>query len=284
MKVNLAYKFRIYPDDKQIGMIEQNFMCSNYIYNFFLGEQKNILEEIKSELCQGDMTDAEFKVKKKEWRKENSKPFFNQFHASKRLTKMIKSGDNENWTRLKLLPSPSRTYSLKSLDNAFSKMMKNGAGFPKFKSKKNKKNSYTCQVQIKLNIIHKKNDWYLIKVPSSKDAKLGHLLFNIHQNKFIEKYNNGDIKIDSYTLTKNASNEYYVSFAVVENRIEFKKKKIVEETSIGVDLGNVRPITTDRKEDYDIPLFKNKFVKHKEIEGDIIKLNQVLSKKRLENI
>ena len=40
MIVNKAYKFRIYPNKKQIELINKTIGCSRFVFNFFLGKQK----------------------------------------------------------------------------------------------------------------------------------------------------------------------------------------------------------------------------------------------------
>ena len=41
MLVNKAYKFRIYPNKKQIELINKTIGCSRFVFNFFLGKQKD---------------------------------------------------------------------------------------------------------------------------------------------------------------------------------------------------------------------------------------------------
>ncbi|WKB36002.1 helix-turn-helix domain-containing protein [Terrilactibacillus sp. S3-3] len=40
MLVNKAYKFRIFPNKKQVGLINKTIGCSRFVFNFFLGKQK----------------------------------------------------------------------------------------------------------------------------------------------------------------------------------------------------------------------------------------------------
>ncbi|WP_242485360.1 helix-turn-helix domain-containing protein [Peribacillus sp. TH27] len=53
MVVNKAYKFRIYPTKEQLALINKTIGCSRFVYNFFLGKQKEkdaywyICEEMK---------------------------------------------------------------------------------------------------------------------------------------------------------------------------------------------------------------------------------------------
>jgi putative transposase len=284
MKTNLAYKFRVYPTEHQKKIIGDNIMYSNYIYNFFLGEQKRISDYLAENLDKkGELSKEELKLKIKQWRKDNHGFYFNHYNSYKRVREMKKVTDYEKWSNLNKFPSSGITYTLKSLESAFKKMIKEGSGFPKFKSKKNEKHSYTCQIQGQLNIIHEKHKWYLIKLPSSSKAPMGHLLFKIHRGNFINDHKKGKIKINSCTISKNGSGEYYVSFSVVEERVGMKKKEIKKETSIGIDLGNVRPITTSWEEHYDIPLFKKDFKHYKDTEEKLQIINIKLANKRIKN-
>lgn len=40
MIVNKAYKFRIYPNKKQMELIHKTIGCVRFTFNFFLGKQK----------------------------------------------------------------------------------------------------------------------------------------------------------------------------------------------------------------------------------------------------
>jgi putative transposase len=40
MTVQKAYKFRIYPNKKQIELINKTIGCSRFVFNFFLAKQK----------------------------------------------------------------------------------------------------------------------------------------------------------------------------------------------------------------------------------------------------
>ena len=53
MLVKKAYKFRLYPNKKQRELINKTIGCSRFVFNFFLGKQKEkdaywyIVEEMK---------------------------------------------------------------------------------------------------------------------------------------------------------------------------------------------------------------------------------------------
>ncbi|CEI82007.1 Helix-turn-helix domain protein [Oceanobacillus oncorhynchi] len=40
MKVKKAFRFRIYPNKKQITFIHKTIGCSRFVYNYFTGKQK----------------------------------------------------------------------------------------------------------------------------------------------------------------------------------------------------------------------------------------------------
>ncbi|WP_333781243.1 helix-turn-helix domain-containing protein [Oceanirhabdus sp. W0125-5] len=48
MKINKAYKFRMYPNENQIKIIEKSFGCSRYVYNHFLNQRNEIYRTTKS--------------------------------------------------------------------------------------------------------------------------------------------------------------------------------------------------------------------------------------------
>jgi putative transposase len=41
MIVHKAYKFRLYPNKKQTELINKTIGCSRFVFNFFLGKQKD---------------------------------------------------------------------------------------------------------------------------------------------------------------------------------------------------------------------------------------------------
>ena len=48
MKIYKAYKFRLYPNEKQIILIHKTFGCVRLIYNYYLTKQQK--ERIKKHL------------------------------------------------------------------------------------------------------------------------------------------------------------------------------------------------------------------------------------------
>lgn len=108
-----------------------------------------------------------------------------------------------------------------NLDRAYKNFFRNkNIGFPKFKSKKNNRYSYTTNNhKTTINIVNGK----YIKLPKLKT------LVRIKQHRQIPK--NGKIK--SATISKNSSGKYYISILVEQEIKELPKN----EFAIGIDLG-----------------------------------------------
>lgn len=112
MKLNKAYKFRIYPNEKQKVLINKTIGCTRFIYNKMLSDKIDYYNETNKQL---NNTPAQYK-KEYEWLKEvDSLALAN---AQLNLQKAYK-----NFFRDKKV------------------------GFPKFKSKKNNNKSYTTNNQ-----------------------------------------------------------------------------------------------------------------------------------------
>ena len=115
--MEVAYKFRIYPNKLQEEQIQKTFGCCRYVYNHYLALRK-----------------ARYEV---------DKTTMNYYECNKDLTLLKK--ENE-W--LKEADATALQQSLRNLDAAFQNFFrrvrnKEKPGYPKFKSKKNKHKSYT---------------------------------------------------------------------------------------------------------------------------------------------
>ncbi|OQC43557.1 MAG: putative transposase [Bacteroidetes bacterium ADurb.Bin028] len=114
MKINKAFKFRIYPNQEQLKLINQTFGCVRFVYNHFLNQRNEL-----------------YKAEKK------STTYVNQ---AKELTLL-----KQELTWLKEVDSVSLQSALRNLDTAFKNFFSKRAKFPKFKSKKNNIKSYTAK-------------------------------------------------------------------------------------------------------------------------------------------
>ena len=59
-----AYKFRLYPDNKQINLIHQTFGCTRFIYNYFLNKKDEYYKETKQSLTLNEMKSSLVLLKK----------------------------------------------------------------------------------------------------------------------------------------------------------------------------------------------------------------------------
>jgi len=180
-----GYKFRLYPNKKQKILINKSVGCARFIYNHFLAKAKK--DEYKT---------------------------YNEY--SKQLTKLKKE--------LIWLKEPDKfalQNALKDLDKAFNNFFSSKNEFPKFKSKKNIKNSY------RTNKFTRKSGSTNIEIKDSKIKlpKLGWLKFSKSQEV--------KGKIINVTVSKTNTDKYFVSIAVKE-KVELLDKK---DNAVGIDLG-----------------------------------------------
>ncbi len=175
-----AYKYRIYPTIEQAELINKNIGCSRFIYNHFLALSK-------------------------------ADKYLGYNEHAKRLTILKKA-----YPFLKEVESTSLQQTLRDLDSAYSRFFKKLAGFPKFKDKRNPKQSYRSQM-VNSNIQIRENH---IKLP-----KLG----------FVKFANSRELKgkILNVTISRTNTYKYYISICV-DTEIEIMPRATGE---IGIDLG-----------------------------------------------
>ncbi|OAH56975.1 MULTISPECIES: IS200/IS605 family element RNA-guided endonuclease TnpB [Bacillaceae] len=114
MLVNKAYKFRIFPNNKQEVLIAKTIGCSRFVFNHFLSEWNNAYKETGKGLTYNT--------------------------CSAQLTKLKKE---LLW--LKEVDSIAIQSSLKNLAGAYARFFKKQNEAPCFKSKKNNVQSYTTK-------------------------------------------------------------------------------------------------------------------------------------------
>jgi len=223
-----AYKYRLYPNKKQQELINKTIGCCRFVYNYYLNKKIELYKvEQKSISYNACANDLKYLKKEKEWLKE--------------------------------VDSISLQQSLKDLDVAyqnFFRRIKNGdkqVGFPKFKSKKNPKQSYRTQnVNNNISI-----DGNKIKLP-----KLGLVRFVNSRNL------NGKIK--NCTISKTKTNKYFLSVLVEEEIEELPRNN----NAIGIDLGLKDFLVTSDGEIVENPRILNKY------ERKLVKLQRQLAKKQ----
>ena len=186
---NKAYKFRIYPNDRQINVLARTFGCVRFVYNYYLDRKIQRYEEDKTSISYTS--------------------------CSKGLTEMKKT---DEYSFLKEVDSIALQQSLRHLDKAFQNFFRlPQTGFPKFKSRKKNKDSYTT-ICVNGNILI--SDGY-IKLP-----KLGKVKVKQHR-QIPETYT-----LKSVTVSRTPSGKYYASI-LYEYEDKIQKKELTE--FIGLD-------------------------------------------------
>lgn len=185
MLINKAYKFRIYPNQEQETLIAKTIGCSRFVFNHFLAKWNNTYKETGKGLTYNS--------------------------CSAQLTQLKKE-----LTWLKEIDSIAIQSSLKNLADAYSRFFKKQNDKPRFKSKKNKVQSYTTK-HINGNIAI---NGHKIKLP-----KLGWIRF--------AKSREVEGRILNATIRRNPSGKYFVSILVETEVQELPKTN----SAIGIDLG-----------------------------------------------
>ena len=183
-----AFKYRIYPNKMQKELIQKTFGCVRYVHNYFLCLKQNVYQETKETISYNQMSKILTQLKKEnEWLKEPDKD--------------------------------SLQKSLKNLDMAYQKFFKEHTGYPKFKSKKNRYQSYQTSCtnnNIRFECNH-------IKLP-----KLGYVKV---RDKQIPSG-----RILNATISQESNGHYYCSICCTDIEIT---QYLKTGKNIGVDLGIV---------------------------------------------
>ena len=185
MLVNKAYKFRIYPNKEQEILIVKTIGCSRFVFNHFLAQWNATYKETGKGLT------------------------YNA--CSSQLTQLKKE-----LVWLKEVDSIAIQSSLKNLADSYSRFFKKQNKAPRFKSKKNKVQSYMTK-QTNGNIVIVGNR---IKLP-----KLGLVRF--------AKSREVHGRILNATVRRNPSGKYFVSI-LVETEVQPLEKT---GSSVGIDVG-----------------------------------------------
>ena len=182
-----AYKYRLYPNKEQEIYLQKTFGCARFIYNQMLADRIKSYNENK---------DLDIKKIKYPTPAQYKKEF--------------------EW--LKEVDSLALANAQMNLDKAYKNFFRDkSVGFPKFKTKKTNRFSYTTNNQ--KGTIYIDNGY--VKIP-----KLKTMIKIKEHRKFV-----GNIK--SCTISKTPSNKYYISMLVdTENKVLHKVDK-----KIGVDVG-----------------------------------------------
>lgn len=177
-----AYKFRLYPNKEQQEYFAKCFGCTRFIYNQMLADKIEYYKKTGEML---NNTPAQYK-KEYPWLKE--------------------------------VDSLALANAQMNLNKAYMNFFRDkSVGFPKFKSKKRNRHSYTTNNQKGTIYIEDK----YIKLPKLKS------MIKIVQHRQFD----GEIK--SCTVSKTPTNKYYISILVDEDIKQLPKSN----NKVGIDLG-----------------------------------------------
>lgn len=202
---NKAYKFRLYPTKEQEIMFVKTFGCVRFIYNKMLADKIDFYKETKQKL---NNTPAQYK-KEYEWLKE-----------------------------VDSLALANAQMNLQTAYNNFFRSPK--VGFPKFKSKKRNKNSYTTN--------NDKGGKLRIENGRIRLPKVG--LVKIRQHRIIPD----NQKIKSATITKTPSGKYYVSI-LVEYEQQIPDIQLDKNKALGLDYASHSFYVDSQGREADYPKF-----------------------------
>lgn len=197
-----AYKYRIYPNKKQQELIQKTFGCCRFVYNQTLAYRKELYETKKESMSRIDCNNWKNKVLKTQY------------------------------TWLKEVDKFALDNAVINMDSAYQKFFKEHAGYPKFKSKRDKKKSYSTNFtngNIEVSFENNK-----IKLPKLKWIKA----------KFHREFVG---KIKSATVSQVPSGKYFVSILVETEHIPMKENN----NSVGIDLGIKDLLITSDGEKFD---------------------------------
>lgn len=207
MYMEYSYKFRIYPSATQAQQIQRTFGCCRFVWNYYLAMRKEIYEQ-------------------------DSKTM-NYYDCSKDMTQLKK---NLAW--LKEVDATALQSSLQNLDAAyqnFFRRVKQGQkpGYPKFKSKRNRRRSYKSKcVGTNIKVLDK-----AVQLP-----KLGFVKCRI--SKEVKG------RILSVTVSQNPSGKYFVALCCTDIQIE---PLPATGAMVGIDLGLKDLAITSNGEKFDNP-------------------------------
>lgn len=187
-----SFVFRIYPNQMQKVFFENTFGCSRFVYNTFLSKRIECYKE------------------------ENRVLTYSQ--CAKELTEMK---TREEYAFLREVDSIALQQALRHLDQAFKNYCKgNGSGFPKYKSKTQRSQSYTT---VKVNNNLSLNEGVL-RLP-----KIG--IVKIKQHREIPD----GYRLKQATVKRTNTEKYYVSLMYEYHESEDSGSFDGTETWLGLD-------------------------------------------------
>ena len=186
-----AYKYRIYPNRKQQELINKHIGCCRYVYNLCLEKKINAYKTSKKSLSSFDLINLLPSLKKE-----------------------------QETSFLKEVNSLSLQAAIRNLDSAYKKFFKEKKGFPKFKSKRNARQSFQIVQKTYVDFDEKK-----VFIPKFREG------IKCKFHRFF------DGKIKTSTISRTSTGKYFISILVELDENNPKKKPIDENQAVGIDLG-----------------------------------------------
>ena len=204
--VNKGLKLELLPDESMIRVLEQNIGNARFVWNNILGTYLKLYELFK-------------------FHGYPLSPTINNLNA---ILKMLKKENSFLYDG----ESTSQQQVYRDLNKAFNKFFKEGRGFPKFKSKKNTKQSFRIQ---------KNGNNIRITNRRIRLAKLGYVRY--HTSSEYKKLLKNS-KINNVTV-KRENGKYYAIVNIKTTEEEWEKTGI----NVGIDLGfkNLATLSTGQE-------------------------------------
>lgn len=186
--IQKGFKYRLYPNKAQQELLAKHFGCVRYIYNWALASKMQSYEKDKK-------TENYVSLGNKLPKLKNELPWLKEVNAQ------------------------SLQSSLKNVDNAFKRFFKEKKGFPKFKSKKRRRDSFHSP---QAGVVDFENN--TVSVPKIKNISA----------RLSREFEG---KIKTITIKRVPSGKYFAS-VLVEVDEEIPNKPIIQENlTVGIDVG-----------------------------------------------
>lgn len=187
-----SYKYELRPTEDQKAQMSQIFGNVRYVYNWALG------------------------IKTTEYQQTGKSP--SCFELMRRLTE-LKQDKEKEW--LNATPSQSLQKAITRLDASFSSFFAKKSKYPRFKSRRDFKQSFQCPDSKSLEINF---DNWTVKIP-----KLKWISFNR------DRVFDGEIR--QATVSRTATGRHFISILVEDGKAVPLRKKYNEKNSVGIDVG-----------------------------------------------
>ena len=211
--IHKSLKVRLYPTEDQAILFNKTFGCCRFVYNKHKEEKDNFYNE---NIRDKNLSDREIKEIYKTFKPKTQKEFCDEFE----------------W--LREIPAITVADSIRRCDTAYNNFFKSRSGnrkgrkvgFPKFKSRKEKHQSFSVYMLSK-NCL----DWEhrLVAIPKFKQVKFRHA--EDKKGKWIEWFRDATPK--NITVSKNACGEYWCSILFEKNQDIFQTINMSK--AIGLD-------------------------------------------------